>query len=293
MTIAIAFDPGVYGTYLEWCLTTLADDRLISLPFTATGNSHKFLGNHLLDINGWNNFLLTHRRDALVRFHPKTQQDHNLSENLDHVCATAEFLVYLYPSRDHVLLAVNNCITKIWDNWWQQRLLKDSLFDKIYQNWPVDKGATANEIPMWIRREFLSFYLMPAWFGQVEWFQPDKWSNPKACIVTTKDLLFNFESTLYRIQKHTNIKFLKPVSDLLPAHEQNLKLQKNLTQDQLCSDIIDSVLSGVDFGWEPLPLGSESWVQWELRNRGFEIQCDGLDIFPTNSIQLRELLYSV
>jgi predicted nuclease with RNAse H fold len=45
--------------------------------------------------------------------------------------------------------------------------------------------------------------------------------------------------------------------------------------------------------WEPLPLPSEAWIQWQLRNLGYELRCHGLDMFPTNSVQLRELLYRV
>lgn len=37
--------------------------------------------------------------------------------------------------------------------------------------------------------------------------------------------------------------------------------------------------------------GSEAWIQWQLRNLGYEIQCHGLDKFPTNSVHLHELLY--
>jgi len=32
-------------------------------------------------------------------------------------------------------------------------------------------------------------------------------------------------------------------------------------------------------------------IQWQLRNQGYEIQCHGLDMFPTNSVQLRKLIY--
>ena len=38
---------------------------------------------------------------------------------------------------------------------------------KIYENWPVPSGTPAAKIPRWIQREFLSFYLMPAWFDML------------------------------------------------------------------------------------------------------------------------------
>jgi hypothetical protein len=45
--------------------------------------------------------------------------------------------------------------------------------------------------------------------------------------------------------------------------------------------------------WNPLPLASEAWIQWQLRNLGWEIKCHELDIFPTNSVYLKELLYHI
>lgn len=45
--IPIAYQGGTYGTYLEWCLTSLTStDQLVS-PFTDVGNSHKFRGHFL------------------------------------------------------------------------------------------------------------------------------------------------------------------------------------------------------------------------------------------------------
>lgn len=293
MTVAIVYPAGLYGTYLEWCLTTLTSTGSILSPFNSSGNSHTFQGVNLLNFNGWKNFVSSGNSAPFARFHPKILKEHNLSENLDYVCNTADSVIYLYPSKEYVLLSINNQLTKIWSNWWNVQMSSEIDIAKVYQNWPVATGTPASQIPQWIQREFLSFYLLPAWFNQVEWYHPDHWSNPQACIVTSKDLLFNFEESLNRIQRHCNLSFTRPVTDLLPYHKENLKLQTHLLQDQLCKDIVESSLNNISFDWELLPFGSEIWIQWELRNRGFEIQCDGLDIFPTNSIQLRELLYSV
>lgn len=291
MTVAIAFNAGTYGTYLEWCLTNLTTNKDLESPFTQIGNSHKFKGTHLLDIIGCRNFLSAGSTAPFIRFHPKTVKDHNLSDNLDYVCQHVESVIYLYPDVDHVVFCLNNYMSKIFDDWWSDHFINTINYDKIYNNWPINPGVTMDKIPQWIKREFLSYYLMPAWFDQIEWYHPNKWHNTKACVITTKDLLFDFESTMGRIQQHCNLNYTKPVSSLISYHNENLELQANKTQDQICNQIIDSVLDETNFDWRPLPFGSEVWVQWELRNRGFEIRCDGLDIFPTNSVHLKELLY--
>ena len=79
---------------------------------------------------------------------------------------------------------------------------------------------------------------------------------------------------------------------MIPYHIKMLSLQKWTTQDQLCKKIIDSITSNQLFNWsdQQLPLPSQSWIQWQLRNLGYEIKCHGLDIFPTNTTQLVDLL---
>jgi len=294
MTTAIAFNGGAYGTYLEWCLTTLSSTNNIVLPFSNIGNSHNFDGHHLLNINGWKNFKAANGTSAqFVRLHPKTLKTESLSANMDYLCDTADSVVYLYPDKESILLSLNNFTYKIWEDWWAHNFSAAVSVEKIYNNWPVSKDTKISDIPNWIKREFLSFYLMPAWFAQVEWNHLDTWQHPNCCVVTIDQLLYDFENTIQRIKAHCNLHFEKDVAELIPFHQQNLKLQKYISQDQICNQIVNDVVNHRQVEWEELTLTSESWVQWELRNRGFEIRCDGLDMFPTNSIQLRELLYPV
>jgi hypothetical protein len=293
MTVAIVYNGGSYGTYLEWCLTSLTTPGELISPFTSVGNSHAFKGNYLRGFQGWQQYLTNKQKHLFVRLHPKTFKDEDLSSNLNHICNTADSMIYIYPDADSVLLCVNNYFTKIWHNWWEYQINQSLDSNLVYQNWPVDPEVKVDQLPQWIRREFLSFYLMPAWFDQIEWNHLDHWAHPKACSITVKDLLFDFELTLQKIQQHCGTPFVRPISDLMPYHLHNLKLQSGLGQDRLCQDIINAVMSEKYLDWNTLPFTSEVWIQWELRNRGFEIRCHNLDIFPTNSIQLRELLYPV
>jgi hypothetical protein len=132
---------------------------------------------------------------------------------------------------------------------------------------------------------------MPAWYDQVEWYHPDCWQNPKCCIITVRELLNNFEEILQKIRVFCDLEYVRPIRDLLPFHEQNLKNQKYLHHDVLCNNIITAVINNQNLAWEQLTLPSEAWIQWQLRNLGYEIQCHELDKFPTNSVQLHKLLY--
>ena len=292
-TIPIVFHAGCYGTYLEWALTTLTTEHKILPPFTNKGNSHKFKGNHLIDMDGWRNFVTQPSTHQFVRLHPKTKQDQSLSDNLDTIASAVDGMIYLYPTRQAKLLVVNNYISKVYDNWWLTQFSKTIESTVIYDKWPVDRSTSINDVPVWIKREFLSLYLIPAWEDQVEWNNPVGWQNSKSLNVSVTDLLCDFKSTLQKIQQYFKLSFTKDISQIIPIHTAMLRLQEHLDQDIICQQIIEAVLDSIDYNWNTLPLASESWIQWQLRNLKYEIKCDGLDIFPTNSLKLRNLLYPI
>lgn len=293
-TIPIVYNAGAYGTYVEWCLTTLCSDQPILDPFNANGNSHGFKGNFLSGLQGWQDHLSTMATHQFVRLHPKTLATESLSGNLTKILDSVPDMIYLYPDRHSQLLVVNNYFTKCHDDWWIKNFSACIDQSKIYANWPIS-DSPISEIPTWIRREFLSFYLMPAWYDQVEWYHLDTWSHAHSHNILINDLLFDFESVLNQLQQALGLDFARPIQDLLPYHEKNLTLQVHQTQDQLCENIVDSVVHGIDFDWgnQPLPLASQAYVQWQLRNLGYEIRCHELDKFPTSSVHLKELLYTI
>jgi hypothetical protein len=292
-TIPIVFPAGAYGTYLHWCLDTLTTKGPISAPFTHIGNSHNFKGGHLENMQGWNNFVALPSDRLFVRFHPKTTRKESLSKNLDQICDQANHVIYLCPDHESVLLMINNMFTKIWDNWFDRIFSVELDPMIIYKNWPVDPTLPISQLPPWVLREFLSLYLLPAWNSQVEWGNLHHQNQDNCCVVTVTELLTQIESTLTRIQKFCQLDYQRSVADLLDYHQTNLGLQKFLTQDRICQTIVDSIMEHKMHTWEPLPLPSEAWIQWQLRNLGYELRCHGLDMFPTNSVQLRELLYRV
>jgi hypothetical protein len=292
-TVPIVFNVGSYGTYLEWCLTTLVNGVDVQEPFTAVGNSHRFRGNHLFNIDGWRKYVASNRPLQFVRLHPKTKNTESITAHMIEITNDVRNIVYIYPDKSTILLGINNFFYKTQNNWITNSFNTDIDPNKIYNNWPVSKETPIEQIPNWIMREFLSYYLIPAWFDQIEWDHKTVWSHPKSLTVTVSELLFNFEKTLLDIQKFCNLDYRLPISSLIGSHIKNLQLQAHIEHDRICHEIINSVKLQTELEWPKLSLPSESWIQWELRNRGFEILCDGLDTFPTNSLQLRELLYPV
>lgn len=297
MTVAIAFNGGAYGTYLEWVLTTLVSDSKISSPFRKDGSSHDFANRSLNNIHSpeWDSFTKTRNQFSFVRLHPKTEVTDNLNDNLRTILDYTSNLLYIYPDKDSILLNINNNYEKVKGDWWNNKKQTDPVYiNDLYTKWDIDPNLPVSDIPLWIKREYLSYNLMPSWFSEVEWYHPDKWYHERCKIITIKNLLFEFESSISKIQKFCNLEFKKSISDLIPYHNEMLSLQKNLNQDAICFKIVNSIIKNIAFDWTDshLPLPSQAWIQWQLRNSGYEMKCAGIDIFPTNSVQLKKLLYT-
>lgn len=289
-TVPIVFTGGCYGTYLQWVLTTITSSCNISPPFNRNGNSHKFNGTHLVNMAGWKEYVQSADPTQFVRLHPKVTKDQSIIENISIILKTVKKILYIYPDTPVILLTINNSFNKIWNSWWEHQFSTSIDPAVIYKNWPVSSNTPIELIPFWVQREFLSLYLMPAWTSLANPFVD---SNDSVLLINVSDLLYNFESTMKNIQNFLDIPFTKSVDEMVPLHQQMLELQQYTNHDVLCNQIVNTTLSEVLFDWsgQPLSLASESWIQWRLRELGYEMACHGLDILPTNSVQLKELLY--
>jgi len=293
-TLVIAYNSGAYGTYIEWILTTISTNIDIVAPFdTKRGHSHGFPGNNIGTVEDWSAYVASDQDFLVARLHPKNLEHHVITDNLELIAKDCRGVIYPYPDHSNKLFILNNWYQKTWIDWWGRQFSTDIDPAIIYRNWPVDSSTDIKDIPTWIRREFLSLYLMPLWDNQLDWYLPDKkWSHPKCQIVLMRDFLYDFKRTMEGVIEFAGITPTKSLDQFVPLHKQMLSLQANAGQDQLCATIVDATLANQEFDWATIkvPLVSEAWIQWELRNRGWEIQCHGLDVFPKNSKDLRTLL---
>ena len=199
--------------------------------------------------------------------------------------------IYLYPDEDTLILGLHNQYTKVWSDWWDKSSADELDLNLIYQNWPVDRTMPLTQVPSWIKREFLSYYMMPMWQAQIGWGDAFHFTHENCHVIKVVNLLYDFKQTLIDLQKFLKIAFVKPVESILEIHKKMLSLQTHLYIDATCKKITDAVATATHYEWDPLPLVGEAWIQWHLRQIGFEIRCHGLDIFPRDSVKLRELIY--
>lgn len=290
-TIPIAFNAGCYGTYLEWALTTLTNPEPLPLPFTDEGSSHLFIGNHLTDLGQWRQYIAGEDTHNFVRLHPKSVGDLSLIDNLLTLLSRHNKIIHLFPDAGTYLLTANNQYSKVAKDWWQYSFDIDLDPKKIYNNWPIPKNLPIEQVPAWIKREFLSLHYWPMWDSQLEWPDFANFRHPRCCDVSVSDLLHNFERTIERIGIFMELEYVRPIESLRSAHEKMLSLQRHLDEDQQANKFLNSVLNGKEYNSPQLSLLTQSWIQNQLRQKGLELMCHGLDKFPTNSVALQTIIY--
>ena len=294
-TLVIAFNGGAYGTYLEWVLNSLIVNGEIRLPFTHLGNSHDSKsGHHLGDVEKFRSYLGSDDCFETCRLHPKVRKDENLQSNLEFLLDHASRVILLYPDRDHELMCVCNYMTKIWQGDAYDGAMAYINPDDIYQGYGIKPGTDLRTISVWIRREHMSFNLFTSWHDQVEWYFPDRWHDARLMIITTKELFDSFPGTLTRIESFWGAqKYNRDIHGMVPFHNTMIQLQQHYGKDSLCAKILQSVTTEIDqqFDFGDLCLTSQAWIQYQLRLRGYELQCDGLDVFPQSTKELQNLTY--
>jgi len=300
---------------LYWALQFLMVENQITFdPFTNLGTSHngfdprdftdtKFSIVHPED---WEAYCKTDLDLKIAKIHPKIKKTDSIQKNIQWFTDTTKRVILLYFTPETKVLGINNWVTKVFginnwvdkvkQDWWDWHISTGGIdLSEISEKWNLPNIKNQHEIPQWVKREFLSYYLLPAWEDQVEWYLPDRLNNDRCLLISVSDLLSNFLSTINQIKFFCELDFKKNPNELLPFHHKMLLLQKNLGQDLLFNQILHCTLSDKKLDWSDqyLSLATESLIQHELRKNRFEIACDGLDNFPTNSEELKKIIYKI
>ena len=149
-----------------------------------------------------------------------------------------------------------------------------------------NKYTSFDDMQLWEKRELISLRyetIVPQHTNILELAEP-AWLS-----ITTDELLNDIETGI-----KTVIEFLKlQVSNtgLLEFAQTWRKKQQYMLDDIATAEqIVAHVLAGTEYNWHKLNLQIEALIQYKLRSKGFEIQCNGLNEFPTSSLRLKELL---
>ena len=160
--ICILYNAGSYGTFLEWCLNYFSGVTDI-IPFNSNGNSHKWTGNHLKNISICKSIMASLDADAIVRFHPKTTENENITDSLTFATENFNKVIYLTPTDNSIAWNIDNKFYKVWKAGWEKH--NELMVLEKLTAWNV---KNLDEMELWELREFLSMYIYPQHSSETE-----------------------------------------------------------------------------------------------------------------------------
>ena len=106
--------------------------------------------------------------------------------------------------------------------------------------------------------------------------------------VTNTDILFNTKESITKIIEFCGLTVNGNLDEFV-QHWQS-KQQYIVDRFDLLDQIMQKVATQQPFSWAPATIIEEAIIQRRLRGLGFEIRCNNLDDFPTDSESLYNLL---
>lgn len=291
--INVFFVPGMFGTTIEYILRSYTNEyNKIKCTIEKDGSMHSI------------------RKE----FHPKCLDDlQHIPETINSTSITTP----IYPFRDlkfpsllkryEKFISQGKCILI------HSTDLRSSELNTIFEYYKICQGSDVklglgiffngfdNNVKQW-NQEYNSWCDMQPWELR-EWFSlaypqwVQEWSDSQHYVNDTWLKISNTEiinNTEYTFKKIINFCGLT-VSEGLNEFVTDWKTAQQYIVDEfiLLDNIISSTLELQDFYWQPVSIVSESIIQQRLRSIGYELQCDGLNIFPTSSKDLYKLLIKI
>jgi hypothetical protein len=137
----------------------------------------------------------------------------------------------------------------------------------------------------WQLREWISLFYV-AWVQ--EWIESQHQVGANFYKVSNISILENLSRATREIFQHCDLTESAGLDDF--AVHWRGKQQYIMDEFDLLDRVIECTINNVPFNWNPVNPIAEAIVQQRLRANGYEIRCDGLDVFPTDSITLYNLL---
>jgi hypothetical protein len=290
-TCLIVFGGGLYGTFLEWCLNYFTDLEFEDdLPFNPNGDSHRFVGHHLANIEGCRQYLQSDIQHPFARCHLRTSQFQSSCDLLDEIGCGFSKIVYLHLTADSMVWTMNNKFDKILNpvKW----LLRDNeLVKENLQRWGQNK--VPKNMKPWELREFFSFYLYRQHADEMDLSNLNQFRSRFATyhFLSIDTLRDRFQDGIVQLLEYLGLPLAR--NDFDRVYSQWISLQKHCHKDRLVRDIVDHTINRKLFRWNKdlLTLVDESMIQYFLREQGYELRCDCLDNFPEDTGSLFQLTY--
>ena len=272
--IKVYFPHGCYGTYLSQCIynyTNLRTEPFERLIFDTNGSSHHFR-------------LKKEELSSIIRY------GHIGALYLD---VDADQVVVVLPCQDHRLDYHNNQFFKTGQEQFINYVLTQMSTEEAVHKLNLHWGYTGNldsTIPRWIVREWCSFWLNDM-FDQT--YNLKEYNKINSTVkISTQDFFENWIETFYELALALKLFVTIDIDTIKKQHEQFLKLQKFHNIQLRCEQYVNDLINGVDSNITLHSIFDEAYIQQLLRQHDIEIRCHELDIFPSTTQDLKNLIYA-
>jgi hypothetical protein len=262
---SVLFPPGCYGSYLIRCIynyTNLRKEEYVPFSFDSSGSSHvirKSLSN------------------KYFKGYHKTTLPNGIAPS-----------IIILPDTDHKLDYFNNQFAKQSLGQLKEYLMalfsKDELNKKINDRW----SSQFDSICTWSLREFISF-----WLNDVlnDSYNPNFYIMYDGFKITTQDIFLNFVGKIQEIIEHLKLSLTVDINEIQKNHESFKKYQQYHKSQLNCKTWLDLTLSSnANLPSPCLTIFDEAYVQFLLREKGYELQCYNLNTFVSDSNSLRAII---
>lgn len=286
--IHVFFVPGMFGTTIEYVLRTFSQEYdSIDGVILPDGSMHSYYKEmHIGQQDMLNDLKKIQHNSITTPIYPfKTL---HLPEILDYHDP------YLGENSRSILMYANDLRSAELNILFQYYKIAEGL------GWGLDIFCNSNshnitqwnpkythwkQMQPWQLREWFSLFYVE-WIQ--EWIQSQNQVPEDFLKIINTDLLYDTESTLIKIINHCGLTLGGDLSSFITKWQ---RAQQYIVDEfGLLDLIVDSTINQKDFCWRPTHMLAEAIVQQRLRTHRYEIRCDGLDIFPTDSETLYNLL---
>jgi hypothetical protein len=284
------FVPGTFGSMIEMALRGATSlDGTLDIQVAADGSAHRFMGRfHPGALNEIvcedpdlpittvrYPFADTKLDEILQRFEQVWPNWHTDTKILIRCPDMAAAELNLLMQHHKIGIGTARCLQETDHALSQHEIKMIQLWNPSYQHWL--------DMKRWEYREWFSLFY-PGW---VQDWMPD---TPQGFVVLTNmEILQDVHQVLDRIVQVCGVTAtdrLAPFLDQWRSRQQYV-----IDEHATIQSIVPAVLGGQDLEWPGLSIIGEAILQNHFRRAGHEWRCQDLDQLPTNSVQLRDIIY--
>ncbi len=295
--ISIFFVPGMFGSSIEYMLRAFSNNFLHPVRLRCSNQTNA--ATTVIQPDGsMHGFLKESHIGSLLAY----------GQNID-----VEISTPIYPTRDGTLLKILK-VYPFKSSSVNVLLYADSLraaeINMLFQYHKCAAGAVMklgldifsngneNDIVNW-NNKYTHWSQMQPWEWR-EWMSlfyttwVQEWINSQQEVpdnflkISNTEMLFQTKDTITRVFDFCNVLITGDLD--LFVNKWTEKQQYVIDEFNLLDDICNNTINNIAFSWEQLHIVASAIVQQRLRSLGYEIQCDGLNTFPTDSATLYNLL---